>query len=117
VEATTTTIDLDLVRETGGFSGQGEGELPSVEFLDNTPTIGRFAVGDLVFTSGSQDSLAPANIPVGQVVNVIERSTSEGPMLEVEPFADLESLYFVRIVLYKPGVEVGGDAGDGESGG
>jgi rod shape-determining protein MreC len=114
--ATTTTIDLDLVRETGGFSGQGEGELPSVEFLDNTPAVGRFEVGDLVFTSGSQDSLAPANIPVGHVANVIERSTSEGPMLEVQPFADLESLYFVRIVLYKPGAEVGGD-GAGESGG
>lgn len=113
--ATTTTVDVDLVRETGGFAGQGEGELPSIVYLDNTPALGRFEVGDLVFTSGSQDSLAPANIPIGRVVNVIERSTSEGPMLQVEPFADLDSLYFVRVVLYKPGAEVEND--DGESGG
>jgi cell shape-determining protein MreC len=104
------------VRETGGFEGQGEGELPAIVYLDNTPAIGRFEVGDLVFTSGSQDSLAPANIPIGRVANVIERSTSEGPMLQVQPYADLDSLYFVRVVLYKPGAEVGaGD--DGESGG
>lgn len=116
VAATTTTIDIDLVRETGGFAGQGEGELPSIVYLDNTPGLGRFEEGDLVFTSGSQDSLAPANIPIGRVVNVIERSTSEGPMLQVEPFADLDTLYFVRVVLYRPGAEVGtGD--DGEPGG
>ncbi|MBA3288913.1 MAG: rod shape-determining protein MreC [Acidimicrobiia bacterium] len=109
--ATTTTIDVDLVRETGGFAGQGEGELPAVVYLDNTPSLGRFEVGDLVFTSGSHDSLAPANIPVGRVVNVIERTTSQGPMLQIEPFANLDSLYFVRVVLYQPGVEVGaGDA-------
>ncbi len=113
--ATTTTVDVDLVRETGLLSGQGEGELPSIVYLDNTPAMGRFEVGDLVFSSGSQDSLAPANIPIGRVVNVIDRSTSEGPMLQVEPFADLDSLYFVRVVLYQPGAEVGAD--DGESGG
>jgi len=103
--ATTTTINIDLVRETGGFAGQGEGELPAVFYLDNTPSLGGFAVDDLVFTSGSQDSLAPANIPVGRVVNVIERTTSEGPLLEIEPFVNLDSLYFVRVVLYQPGAE------------
>lgn len=109
-----TTINVDLVRETGGFAGQGEGELPAVVYLDNTPSLGRFEVGDLVFTSGSQDSLAPPNIPVGRVVNVIERTTSQGPMLQIEPFANLDSLYFVRVVLYQPGVEVGAgdEAGD-----
>lgn len=120
--ATTTTIDINLVRETGGFEGQGEGELPSIVYLDNTPSLGGFEEGDLVFTSGSQDSLAPANIPIGRVVNVIERSTSEGPMLQVEPYADLDSLYFVRVVLYKPGAEVRPNAtddatDDAESGG
>jgi len=104
--ATTTTLDLDLVRETGGFNGQGDGSFPQVNFLDQTPELGRFEDGDYVFTSGSEDSLAPANIPIGRVVNVVNRSTSEGPLLEVEPFSDLDRLYFVRVVLYKPRSEV-----------
>jgi len=103
---TTTTLDLNLVRETGGFNGQGDGSFPQVDFLSQTPAVGRFEDGDYVFTSGSEDSLAPANIPIGRVVNVVNRSTSEGPLLEVEPFADLDRLYFVRIVLYKPRSEV-----------
>ncbi|MDQ3470005.1 MAG: rod shape-determining protein MreC [Actinomycetota bacterium] len=103
---TTTTLDLNLVRETGGFTGQGEGSFPQVNFLDQTPDLGRFEEGDYVFTSGSETSLAPANIPIGRIVNVVIRSTSEGPLLEVEPFADLDRLYFVRVVLYQPRSEV-----------
>lgn len=99
---TTTTIDLDVVRETGGLIGQGEGDLPEIAFLDNTPSRGQYEVGDLVFTSGSEDSLAPPNIPIGRVVNVIDQSTSEGPRLQIEPFARLDSLYFVSVVLYVP---------------
>lgn len=112
--ATTTTLDLDTVRETGGLGGQGDGELPAVFYLDNTPGLGSFQVGDLVFTSGSEDSLAPPNIPVGRVVNVIEQSASEGPILQVEPFADLDSLYYVSVVLYAPNIEATNDeeAGD-----
>ena len=113
---TTTTIALDVVRETGGMSGQGERELPVIGFLDNTPAAGRYEVGDLVFTSGSEDSLAPPNIPIGRVANVIERTASEGPLLQIEPFADLDSLYFVSVVLYVPGSEAADRAdteGDG----
>lgn len=102
--ATTTTIDVDLVRETGGLTGQGDGELPSVRFLDNAPTLGRHQVGDLVFTSGSQSSNAPANIPIGRVVEVIEGSAAAGPTLRVEPFAHLDRLYFVKVIIYRPNI-------------
>jgi len=84
--------------------------------LDNTPAAGRYEVGDLVFTSGSEDSLAPPNIPIGRVVNVIEQTASEGPLLQIEPFADLDSLYFVSVVLYVPEAEAADRAateGDG----
>lgn len=114
VEATTTTIDHDNVRETGGLVGQGDGELPVVFYLDNTPALGQFEVGDLVFTSGSEDSLAPPNIPVGRVVNVIERTASEGPILQIEPYADLDSLYFVSVMLYVPDIEATSDEGSGD---
>jgi cell shape-determining protein MreC len=50
--------------------------------------------------------LAPPGIPVGTVGNVVPRSSSAGPLLEVELSADLSRLYFVSVVLYQPGSEV-----------
>ena len=44
----------------------------------------------------------PARHPRRHVTNVINRSSARGPLLEVEPLADLDRLHFVRIVLYKP---------------
>jgi cell shape-determining protein MreC len=104
--STTTTLDLDNPRETGVLRGQGDGELPEVDLLADTPVIGRIRPGDIVLTAGGTESLAPQNIPVGIVVNVVNRSTAEGPLLEVEPLANLDELNFVRVVLYKPATEV-----------
>jgi rod shape-determining protein MreC len=109
---TTTTIDTDIVRETGGLSGRGDGQLPQVQFLADVPTLGRYRVGDYVFTSGARDSPAPANIGVGRVVNVIGGSTAAGPRLEVEPLADLDRLNFVTVVLYQPEIEAPTESGD-----
>ena len=47
--------------------------------------FGRIVVGDLIFTAGGNDSLAPPDIPIGVVRNVINRSSSAGPLLEVQP--------------------------------
>jgi rod shape-determining protein MreC len=115
--STTTTLDLDNPRETGLLRGQGDGELPQVDLLADTPVIGRIRRGDIVLTAGGTESLAPQNIPVGRVVNVVSRSTAEGPLLELEPYANLSELNFVRVVLYKPVSEVepppdGTQAGD-----
>jgi rod shape-determining protein MreC len=115
--STSTTLDLDSPRETGVLRGQGDGELPEVDLLADTPVIGRIRRGDIVLTAGGTESLAPQNIPVGLVVNVVNRSTAEGPLLEVEPLANLDELNFVRVVLYKPASEVepapaGTQAGD-----
>ncbi len=115
--STTTTLDLDSPRETGLLRGQGDGDLPQVELLADTPVIGRIRRGDIVLTAGGTESLAPQNIPVGRVVNRISRSTAEGPLLEIEPYANLDELNFVRVVLYKPASEVepppdGTQAGD-----
>jgi rod shape-determining protein MreC len=115
--STTTTLDLDSPRETGVLRGQGDGELPQVDLLADTPVIGRIRRGDIVLTAGGTESLAPQNIPIGRVVNVVTRSTAEGPLLEIEPYANLDELNFVRVVLYKPASEAeappdGTQAGD-----
>jgi rod shape-determining protein MreC len=103
---TTTTIDVSNSRDTGQLMGQGAGRLPQVDLLQDTPVFGRIVAGDIVLTSGGTDGLAPPDIPVGVVKNVISRSSAEGPLLEIEPLADLGRLHFVRVVLYKPVSEV-----------
>ena len=68
--------------------------------------FGRIVQGDIVLTSGGTEGLAPPDIPVGIVRNVVSRSSAEGPLLEVDPLADLDRLHFVRVFLYKPEAEV-----------
>ena len=100
---TTTTFDLTNARDTGRLTGQGAGHLPQVDLLADSPALGgRFNEGDIVLTSGGTDGLAPPDIPIGIVTNVIYRSSADGPLLEIEQLADLDRLHFVRIVLYRP---------------
>jgi cell shape-determining protein MreC len=98
---TTTTIDLSKPRDTGQFVGKGPVSLPQVDLLADTPVFGRIAEGDLVYTAGGSDSLAPPDIPIGTVKNVIGRSSAEGPLLEVQPSVDLDRLHFVSIIIYQ----------------
>jgi rod shape-determining protein MreC len=104
--STTTTLDVTNSRDTGQLRGQGAERLPQVDLLADTPVFGRFVPGDIVLTSGGTDGLAPPDIPIGVVENVIIRSSAEGPLLEVQQLADLDRLHFVRIVLYQPESEI-----------
>lgn len=110
-ESTTTTtvgIDMALERDFGRFVGRGPDSLPQVDLLDDAPTLGRILVGDLVFTAGGEDFLAPPDVPIGVVRNVIRRSAAEGPLLEIEPTADLARLHYVDVVVFRPAAEAGG---------
>jgi rod shape-determining protein MreC len=77
-----------------------------VDLLDDSPVFGRIVEGDIVLTAGGTESLAPPDIPVGIVRNVVNRSSAEGPLLEIETLANLDRLHFVSVVLYKPDSEV-----------
>ena len=68
----------------GSSAARAPDQLPQVDLLADTPVFGRFVDGDIVLTSGGTDGLAPPDIPVGVVRNVISRSSAEGPLLEVE---------------------------------
>lgn len=98
----------EVVRETGVLRGQGDVRLPRVSFIASAGSFGRIEEGDTVFTAGGSTSLAPPNIPVGQVANVITRAGTAGQELEIEPSADLDRLQFLRVVLYLPPSELGG---------
>ena len=103
IPATTTT---NPQRDTGRLSGQGPDNFPQIDFIQDDPGFGRPTVGDIVLTAGGTTGLAPPDIPVGLIENVIARSTADGPLLEVKPLADLDELQFVKVVLYKPSSEV-----------
>jgi len=105
--SSTTTTLVEIIRETGVLRGQGSDRLPRVSFIASGIGFGQIEVGDTVFTAGGSTSLAPPNIPLGRVLNVITRAGTAGQELEIEPTADLSRLQFVRVVLYQPASEVG----------
>lgn len=113
--STSTTVVLDdrvnlpeveVIRETGVLRGQGDERLPRVSFVAGNSAFGRIEIGDTVFTAGGSTSLAPPNIPVGRVANVITRAGTAGQELEVALSPDLGRLQFVRVVLYQPPTEL-----------
>jgi rod shape-determining protein MreC len=108
--STTSTTVAPVVAdiETGVLEGRGANRLPHVAFIADNPRLGRPEVGDTIHTTGGRLSLAPPDIPVGVVRNVVPSRGSAGSILEVELSADLSRLQFVRVVLYKPPIEVGG---------
>ena len=99
---TTTTSLLVVQRETGGFEGRGIDKLPAMRFV----TEGAINVGAVVTTTGGSKSLAPPDIVIGEVINIVRRPGSAGPLLEVKLAADLAQLNFVQVVLYRPPSEV-----------
>ena len=104
---TTTTIAAELApKEFGALEGRGQGLLPQIRFLQDNPNLATLQPGDLVVTAGGFDSLAPPDIPVGVVVNRADRSGAGGPLLDVQPYADVLKLNFVRVAKYTPLSEV-----------
>ena len=95
----------DPQRETGQLTGRGPDELPEVEFIADTPTFGTPEVRDIVSTSGGSLSFAPADLPIGEVVEVHQGSPSEGLIVVVQPYANLDDLEFVQVILYLPASE------------
>jgi len=104
---TTTTIVVDLrAKEFGALEGRGRGLIPQIRFLQDNPSLSVLVEGDLVVTAGGFDSLAPPDIPIGVVINRADRSGPGGPLLDVQPYADVTRLNFLRVVKYTPLSEV-----------
>lgn len=103
---TTTTLAEIIEKEYGALEGRGRQRLPQIKFVQDSPSLSELVPGDLVETAGGSESLAPTGIPVGRVLNRADRPGSGGPLLDVELYADLARLNFVRVVLYKPLSEV-----------
>lgn len=103
---TTTTVPNLTAKEFGALEGRGRGLIPQIRFLQDNPSLAVLQEGDLVVTAGGFDSLAPPDIPIGVAVNRADRSGPGGPLLDVQPYADVTRLNFLRVVLYTPLSEV-----------
>jgi len=103
---TTTTVPTLTAKEFGALEGRGRGLIPQIRFLQDNPSLAVLQEGDLVVTAGGFDSLAPPDIPIGVAVNRADRSGPGGPLLDVQPYADVTRLNFLRVVLYTPLSEV-----------
>jgi len=75
----------------------------------NNPSLGVPEAGDVVVTAGGSLSLAPADVMIGLVTEVINTSPAEGLRLRVVPFANLDSFEHVQVMLYRPESEASGD--------
>jgi rod shape-determining protein MreC len=98
--STTSTTLAPVTRETGVLNGFGGQNLPRVTLIADSGLFGEVQIGDAVLTAGGSDSLAPPNIPIGRVANVIRGVGVEGLDLEVELNADLDRLDFLTVILY-----------------
>jgi rod shape-determining protein MreC len=105
--STTTTVlePIAVTRETGLMDGFGADRLPRVRFIADSQQFGQVAVGDAVLTSGGSESLAPPNLPIGKVANVITNPGTAGLELEVDLNADLDRLNFLTVILFVPPTE------------
>ena len=103
VSSITVPLASDLaVRETGVIEGRGPSRQPTVRFISNAVRFGDIQVGVPIVTAGGSRSLSPPDILIGKVALVVERLGSAGPVLEIEPVADLTNLSFLRVLLYQP---------------
>lgn len=93
-------------RETGALEGRGIGRTPIIRFVQASDRLGALCEGVPVVTAGGSQSLAPPDLVVGTVARVVNRKGTAGPLLEVDLAANLESLNFVRVLLYQPATEI-----------
>jgi len=65
-------------------------------------------VGSTVQTAGGTQSIAPAGIPIGEIVDIRSQSGTRALLVEVAASAgDLSKLNFVRVLLYVPNTSGG----------
>ncbi len=82
----------------GLAKGQGYNNLLSVEYVGINTKI---FPGELVVTSGLQNSVFPPGIPVGKVVSARVTPSSLSQQIKVKPLVNTNTLEFVSILKWK----------------
>ena len=96
-----TTADFQVgVRLADGTRAVAQGQGRDRPLLIDSVEVTRAKVGDWVYTSGVEQSPFPKDLKIGKVTKV-DTVPGQGTTLEVEPLADLSSVY-VKVVLKDP---------------
>jgi rod shape-determining protein MreC len=87
-------------REVGIIKGRGEDD----DLLIDVGIDPRIDVpfGELVLTSGTDRSVYPPDVPIGEVMKVELSSDQLSKVIFVRPFADLRQLAYVKVLLWEP---------------
>jgi rod shape-determining protein MreC len=89
---------LGASQAMGSVRGYGSNGLLDMRYVSGLETVKQ---GDLVVTTG-QDSIYPAGLSVGQVVEFKQGSATSPHEIKVKPSARLNSLREVAVLLYRP---------------
>ncbi|HUS61404.1 MAG TPA: rod shape-determining protein MreC [Acidimicrobiales bacterium] len=79
-------------------AGRGRGRPLTVDLFDTKTTIQK---GEVIVTSGLQQSRFPPGIPVGRVIEARFTPGDLSQTVTAEPVVDLDRLTFVRVLLWR----------------
>jgi rod shape-determining protein MreC len=82
-----------------GLSGQGSGKPLDADLVQTNAPVN---VGEQFVTSGLQNAVFPAGIPVAQVISAKTGASASQKSVLLQPFADLNHLRYVSVLLYGP---------------
>ena len=89
------SVRLEHSGALGVANGRSGSDLLRLTFVKSEVAVKR---GELVFTSGLENGVYPANIPVGKVVSVKKEPGALEQTIMVKPLVDVGRLSFVRVL-------------------
>lgn len=90
--------ELGTSNALGVVTGNGKKEILEMGYVPGSIEV---KVGESVYTTG-QDGIYPANLKLGEVVEVRAGSASEALKIYIQPSAKLSSMQEVAVLLYEP---------------
>ena len=92
-------VRLTSSGDVGIATGRGRNDPMRVDLVDATTNVGR---RELVVTSGLQQSVFPAGIPVGRVESARSVAGEDEKRVTIKPLVDLKRLAFVKVLQWSP---------------
>ena len=89
---------LETSKANGVVSGNGKKEILEMRYVQGSVEV---KVGESVYTNG-QDGIFPANLRLGEVIEVRSGSATVAQQIYIQPSAKLSAMQEVAVLLYEP---------------
>lgn len=93
-------VKIEKSQATGVLKGRADSDTLRLEFVDPNATV---TEGEIVYTSGQQNSPYPPTIPVGRVSKVTKTHGDLQQDILVEPLVDFSRLDYVKVLRPRSG--------------